>query len=405
MKDAVGYPLNCGVLSSEPSYIFKKPLLGDDLFVLNAIPITRTISSGGSSTATQDDLLITTFTGASTITDYQTSVQQLTTTFVDTTISSSNSGVILSPDEFGIASGISTGNATLKAEANGKFSTVNVSVVEQSPISNTEFSGYATNSLAKEVSDAVDNRITSTGIDIYSTQEPNNGTNGTYVRNVNCWVNDVDLTCISPWNNTYAATNHTTGTLISPRHIIMAAHFQVRRNAQIRFVDNNNNVVVKTVVDKITHPEYSPYYPDITIAVLDSDVPNSISFAKILPSNWSNYLPSLSSQYTLPCLGLDQEEKALVTELKELDTSAVFSKPLDANRLNFYEDIIRYDSSNPAFLIINGELVIITVWTFGGAGQGTSIVYHKDAINSMMSDLGGGYSLTEVDLSGFTDFS
>jgi hypothetical protein len=85
--------------------------------------------------------------------------------------------------------------------------------------------------------------------------------------------------------------------------------------------------------------------------------------------------------------------------------STNFWIPTKPDRFAFYETIIDGDSGNPAFLIIDDELVIITVWTFAGAGAGTSIAYHKDAINTMMATLGGGYSLTEIDLSGFTDFS
>jgi hypothetical protein len=141
------------------------------------------------------------------------------------------------------------------------------------------------------------------------------------------------------------------------------------------------------------------------VGVLDSDVPNTISFVKILPQNWNDYLPSLFSLYRLPCLVLDQEEKALISELSSLSTTANFSAPNNSTRLAFFESIITGDSGNPAFLIIDDELVIITVWTFGGAGGGTSILFHKDAINTMMTTLGGGYSLTEIDLSEFTDYS
>jgi hypothetical protein len=159
------------------------------------------------------------------------------------------------------------------------------------------------------------------------------------------------------------------------------------------------------MVNKLTHPNYSPYYPDITIGLLDSDVPPSIKFAKILPQNWKNYLPSVSSSFRLPCLVLDQEEKALISELYFLETSAAFKVPTDTVRSSFFENITLGDSGNPAFLIIDGELVIITVWTFGGAGAGTSIVYHKNAINTMMTSLAEGYSLTEIDLSSFLFFN
>jgi len=405
MNNAAGIPLNCGTLNSEATYIFKKPSIGGDFFRLNAIPITRTISAAISGIITQDDVELVQASGATTITDYQTSVEQLIPGTYETTIYSQNSGVILGPSEFGIASGIASGSTSLVAiSSDDSFSSVNVVVSGVTGQTSLTFDGYIAGSLSKEVSDAVDTRINglnaTTAKPIYSTQ---NHDTSTYVRNTGCWVADLDLTSISPWNSTEGKNR--AGVLISPRHILFAAHYQINNGSTIRFVDNNNNVVTRTMVNKLTHPDYTPYYPDITVGLLDSDVPASISFVKILPQNWNNYLPSLSSIYTLPCLVLDQEEKALISELYYLDSSAYFLTPTQSARFAFYEKIISGDSGNPAFLIIDDELVIITVWTFGGAGGGTSTLYQKDAINTMMATLGGGYSLTEIDLSGFTDFS
>lgn len=406
MNDAIGYPLKCGTLVTEPSYVFKKPSIGGDFFKLVVNPIIRTISSSSSSFIAQNDVVLVQTSGSTTITDYQTTIQQLIPGTYDISISTSNSGVILAPSVEQIASGVSAGVANLTAIASdNSFSSISVIVSGVTGTVNTSFSDYATDSLAKEVTDAVDSRIAGlnaeTSKPIFSTQ---NHTTPSYIRNSGCWVNDLDLTSISPWNSTEGPNR--AGVLISPRHIIFAAHYQINNGSTVRFVDNNNNIVTRTMVTKLTHPEYIPYYPDLTVGLLDSDVPNSIGFVKILPQDWNKYLPSLSVLYRLPCLVLDQEEKALISELAGLNTFAGFRLPeLNSARYVFSEPIILGDSGNPAFLIIDDQLVIITVWTYGGAGLGTSILYHRDAINTMMATLGGGYSLTEIDLSEFTDYS
>ena len=405
MNDAVGYPLNCGVLSSEASYIFKKPSIGGGFFKLNVAPLTRTITSASSGIITQDDLELVQASGATTITDFITSIEQLIPGDYETTIYSQNSGIVLGSDEFGIASGVSAGSTSLVAiSTDGSLSAANLTVSSSVGAVSTTFDDYVAGSLAKEVSDAIDTRISgqtpSVAKPIFSTLDHSTPS---YVRNTSGWAYDLDLTSISPWNSTGGRTM--AGTLISPRHIVFAAHYQINNGATIRFVDGSNNIITRTMTNKLTHPDYTPYYPDITIGILDSDVPAGIGFAKILPQNWANYLPSLSTSYRLPCLVLDQEEKALVSDLRQMTGSINFWIPTKPDRFAFYETIIDGDSGNPAFLIIDDELVIITVWTFGGAGGGTSILYHKDAINTMMATLGGGYSLTEIDLSGFTDFS
>jgi hypothetical protein len=175
----------------------------------------------------------------------------------------------------------------------------------------------------------------------------------------------------------------------------------------IRFVQADNTVVTRTVSAVLTHPSYVPYFPDIQVGVLNSDVPESVTFARVLPADWSEYLPLLNIVRSLPCLCLDQEEKALVTDLSSLGSSANFVAPSQLNfaqRLAFYEPKIGGDSGNPAFLIVNDELVLLTVWTFGGAGAGTFVTPQIAAINAMMTALGGGYQLTEIDLSGFPTY-
>jgi hypothetical protein len=407
MQNASGIPLNCGTIAGGTTYTYKKPAIGEGSITLIANPVERITNSPGSTVITQDDLVLTEYVSAATITDYEILIQQNNPNIIyDVTTTSSNISVILDESN-GVASGVAAGTAVLTATADLNsdiFSAREVTVSVVLGTTTTQLSGYATGSLAKNASDAVDTRISgknpSVAKPIFSTL---NHSTPSYVRNTSGWAYNIDLTPISPWNSTGGGTR--AGTLISPRHIIFAAHYQINNGATIRFIDENNNIITRTMTSKLTHPDYTPYYPDITIGILDSDVPAGISYAKILPQNWANYLPSLSTTYTIPALVTDQEEKGLVTDLYSLGNMAYFRSPTDTTRLSFFENIISGDSGNPAFLIINGELIILTVWTYGGAGSGTNILAHKTAINTMMSTLGGGYSLTEVDLSSFNDYS
>jgi hypothetical protein len=69
--------------------------------------------------------------------------------------------------------------------------------------------------------------------------------------------------------------------------------------------------------------------------------------------------------------------------------------------------LINGDSGNPAFIILNDQPVLLTVWTEGGAGVGTSLTAFKSDVNQIMSDLEelfsltNGFQLTEIDLSDF----
>lgn len=257
---------------------------------------------------------------------------------------------------------------------------------------------------------AVDEKLAgltpSTALPIFSVQ---NHAATNYVWNTNCWAYSYDLTCYSPWNTTDTnAPWFRPGTLISPRHVIFAAHYAASSNKTIRFVDRQNNVVVRQIIKVVKHPAYPVpgdyLYPDLAVGLLDSDVPtNQISFARVLSDTHTNYL---SRGTRLPALALNQFHKASVCDIKEIagrhsdgTIRTIVQMPIDNSRKGFYTGIVGGDSGNPAFVFLSGKPVLLTVWSYPDAG--TSVTSLKQDINDMMSELGGGYQLTEIDLSGF----
>jgi hypothetical protein len=220
-----------------------------------------------------------------------------------------------------------------------------------------------------------------------------------YVRNTNCWAHGFDLTCIAAYNSFEMATRRA-GTLISPRHVVFANHYSPPNGTTLRFVANDNTVVTRVLSNSV-----QINLTDLRIGVLDSDVPtNLITFAKVLPSSFTNYFPNslkpISSK-SIPALCLDQDENALESDVWTVTAGVSFRAPADATRSRFYEDKTSGDSGQPAFIILNGRLVLLTVWTYSGAGSGWFITAYLSQINSAMAALGGGYSLTPVDLSPF----
>jgi hypothetical protein len=257
--------------------------------------------------------------------------------------------------------------------------------------------------LKSTINGLIEGKNAATSLTVFSTQDH---AAPTYVRNVNHWAaaHVQKLTCCSPWNSDGSFTK--AGTLISPRHVVFATHFLPAVSSTIRFIATDNTIVTRTITALESIPVTASLYPDITIGVLDSDVPSSISFAKVLPDGWEAKLDVSAAAPPVVCT--DQEEKFLIRSVYRIDTLqpdafAYFTSPPDLAYSSFYENLVSGDSGNPCFFLINGDLVILTVWSTGIGGSGTSIAAFKSEINTIMTNLGGGYQLTEVDLSGFSN--
>jgi hypothetical protein len=235
---------------------------------------------------------------------------------------------------------------------------------------------------------------------LYTTQDH---TTPAYVRNGDNWAAAYvqALTAISPWNS--EGVFQKAGTLISPRHAIFATHYYPSVGSTLRWVAADNTVITRELTGFVT------VGTDLLVGVLDSDVPSSISFAKILPAGFKSRLSTNLAAARIPVLATDQEEKLIVVDLHTVDhdnaigESCLMQVPVSALRSSFSELLVGGDSGNPAFWVINGDMVMLTVWrSSSGGGYGVSIPAYTAEINAAMTTLGGGYQLTEVDLSGFS---
>ena len=63
------------------------------------------------------------------------------------------------------------------------------------------------------------------------------------------------------------------------------------------------------------------------------------------------------------------------------------------------------DSGNGGFVIIDSQLILTNLWTYGGPGSGTSVTNEKNIINEMIVDLDNklgeitGFEVQEFDFS------
>lgn len=268
---------------------------------------------------------------------------------------------------------------------------------------------------------------------VYSSQNPN----GNFVRSTSCWINGVtNISCFSPAQLSGSNWFQKGGTLITKKHVLFAAHYLptiINGGTPIIFVDENNNKVTRNII------QYAVDGTDIAIALLDSEVSDNIKIAKVLPKNFDDYFntsiyndvknifttnPGFNNVPYLYAIGLDQQEKAILkifTGTRLLSAGA--SSSLDPNYFvyqyativdiegdyeglqpnssqfqNWSEPIVVGDSGNPAFIIIDNELVLLCSWLTNSGGPFVTNRY--DQINTLIESLspGSGYVLSSVDL-------
>lgn len=268
-----------------------------------------------------------------------------------------------------------------------------VNVARLTGQTNRTFNSFAAGSLARHVDDwvnaAIDGLTAATAKPIFSTQ---NHAASTYVRNAGCWAASIveKLTCLSPWNS-YDSYKRA-GTAITPRHVAYAHHYLIPHGAVLRFIAADNSVIERTLVNSARIGT-----TDLRIGVLNADLPASITPCKIAPPDLLTCLPSLGVA-RVPALCLDQEEKAL---LSGMGGANWFGNCRTEGQQAYYESKIVGDSGNPAFLIVDGVLVLLTVWTYGGGGSGPAVCQLNTEIAAACTALGGGHTPSAADLSAF----
>lgn len=309
-------------------------------------------------------------------------------------------------DSSGLVTRVSDGTATVRCTIGGVTKTKQF-VFETVEGGTTDiWAGFATDSLAYHLSQQVDTRLAgksaATALRVFTTQ--NHGTS-TYVRNPNFWAADraQALSCVSVWNSRYGAVGG--GYAFTLRHFAHAAHLPLFAGDTVRFVLSDNTVVQRTIVGAANAVNAG----DMRIATLNSDLPETIPPAKVLPSNIRDYLPRLNLKIRVPGIFFDQEEKGTVQDIFSIPTEIVENiVPLDEKRREFWEQPIGGDSGNGGGNFVEDEFVGFgTGFHWANLSPSTA---QNAAINAaiLASDASGGvstgYTCTPVDLGAFPTY-
>jgi len=239
---------------------------------------------------------------------------------------------------------------------------------------------------------------------VYSTK---NYTSGTFVRNTNLWCRKYvdDLTAVSPWNS--MSGRFRAGTLITPRHFVVAKHFTPLYPAgtTLRFIGTNNVVYDRTVIKVGSYIDHGIFYSDCSIGVLNEDLPAEIKPMKILPDNQTliSYFPSQVWTLPIPLLVVDQFENVQL-----LGAYAPAHAAWWHSLSPWGTTLIPGDSGSPVMFPIGDSLVLFSEATAPNGGP--HIAYQINSINNLIAELDEeagyqtGYTCSVIDLSSFPSY-
>jgi hypothetical protein len=208
----------------------------------------------------------------------------------------------------------------------------------------------------------------------------------------------------SPWGGNFTRRMNFTGvawddsrtaTLVSPEHVVMAAHYPRPVGSTLVFHDRRGRPQRRV----LAAVESLAGIADLAVGRLHAPLPDSVRPYRVLsPSDGYGTLTGCLAVVT------DQHRKAFVHEIGGVSGNGISFRHPASSRISSHltKNLVTGDSGNPSFLLVGGELVLIETHTTGGPGAGPFLSAPPvfAAINAAMSKLGGGHQLRTVPLAG-----
>lgn len=192
-------------------------------------------------------------------------------------------------------------------------------------------------------------------------------------RNTNCWLEGVKgLTAMSPFNRQGAY--HGPGTAVTPRHIVMVTHMRSQPGTIFDFATVDSKIVSRKLIAYSDSTKIS----DLSIGLLDADLPPTIGFMRVMPPLWRQIMPEafqtrrpgfyqgdrLKSEFH-PIIGFNHWKQGFVADFAGggvlLDKS-VWSP-------DWFGRAAGGDSGHPLCVLANDELFLITLYTTPTGGM------------------------------------
>lgn len=244
------------------------------------------------------------------------------------------------------------------------------------------------------------------------------------IENAGLWAKDLDLTCLSVMLNNWWAYAYMCSAALTRKHIATCMHFNPGTST-ICFQLGDGSIISRNIVrygmkttggiriDTSPYPYLNERYADIAIGELDSELPVGVTIAKILPANWANYMANGGAGLPV-ILPHKYPVEAPPPYDKYLYGSNIRSGGLAGAYLsiasNYTGDRIAevaavggdwIDRDSGAIAITHIGSQVVALCSAQGINGGPNYAYYSTDMQEVLNALGGGYSLSFADLSGY----
>ena len=270
---------------------------------------------------------------------------------------------------------------------------------------------------------------------------------GSLTRNISSWAYDfAGVTGIVAWNSRTQGTPSGTaigGAAVTKRHVVYSKHASYQTGNTVYFVTKDNTLITREIVAVKNFPLA---YGDYGIALLESDLPETIDVVKVLPKDSYRYF---NSEYflnydTTIWLGVGQPDEVLVLHTNQSELASVkalsrldFSSFTDPDPNNYTSagystfnvqtstdslaklwnyNMVPGDSGSPLLMLQDNEVLLLGLFNFVAAGPFISSPRNYNDINRLITDVdtdyaaGGGfaasgYTLTDYNLNNYYNYN
>ena len=224
--------------------------------------------------------------------------------------------------------------------------------------------------------------------------------------NTNCWMYNVDMSCLSVYDDGPQGDWRHPLTAITPQHVISATHVSPSNGLRVTFQSLAGDVVVRTLVAQTFIQGVAD--DDLWLGLLDSPLPSCIKPAQMLPSNYASHI---GTGRKLPIVRIGREKECSIQDIVYLAPSEnhlrmcrlEYSK--DPVRFQYRRDALAMDSGHPLFILFGDELAFVCpargFYYSEGRATGYLCTYYKEPIQRAIDELS---ALSGVELRNIDEF-